>query len=345
MQYPAARNSGKYLPFVYVGQSYKNPNESPPRKMPSGIEMERIMKAIDELNNKDPYNYNIASLIWWLLWKEELHMEGVAEDDFTTYAEQNETQYQIGIDHGFCPYNYTYLDCFEEGSKPQGDGYILGASINGINGWTCSYQDINGLWHSGHGIDEIIKTTVADGEYTDRTVGKLEPGHPVSPPAELYVCNNDSIALNNTTERYMVVDFLAQVKSTNGIDKSSVTFYLLDSLGTVSLALSVTNTSVPVLELPHVNKSVPLQNVKLSNDFQFGFRLVLDSKDGSVDVIENRFGEKFLASDIIGFPGGIPQNERPVEVSLQHKTSDHSILYLNSIQSFATNRYPGPIPR
>ena len=335
----SARSYGLTQPVLWTGQAYDELQGG--QRMPTPTEMKWQYQAIKELNAENP-SYNIIGLQWWQL---ENHpaWTGLADNYFTTYSNEVQAHREIGQDEGFVSNNYTFVDLFD--IEPNvGDGYTDGNSINGINGWVCDYKDTGGVWHYGVGVDFIITGAgVFDGLRVSRTVGRAEPDHPVSPAADNVVFTSASLGLTGAIERYMVIDIVGGLSSSNGDDQSTVTIYVKDSNDVNCVALSLSNTGNPSVLLPLIDdvNSIALPSIGAGNNRPFAVRLVFDANDGSLDILDLYNGVIVLAGDLQCYPGAI--TSRPDHLVLYHYTSDRSIFDIDAIQAFTNSSYPQPV--
>ena len=336
----AIRRAGVTQPMLWIAQAAHGPPNDP-RRMPTPEEMKWQHQACVELNKTQP-NMNIIGLQWWQL-ENTGGWVGVAEDYFTTYAEQIQAHRQIGRGAGFAANTYTFVDLFETVPNA-GDDYADGRSINGVNGWVCDCRDTDGVWHYRKGVDTISGDATVDGLCATRVMGHTEADGSVSPPAEV-VFTSPPLGLGTTGERYLVIDVAGRLASTTGNGVSSASFHLQDAEGTECMALKLSNNgSLPRVTLPLTvaQETVNLKPIEGGNNLSFALRFVLDAHDGSLDILNLHDGVTVLGHDLQCFPGIV--TEPPDRLVIRHPTSSHSLFDLDAVQVFTNSAYPKPRP-
>ena len=337
----AIRKAGVTQPMLWIAQAAHGPPDDP-RRMPTPEEMKWQYQACVELNRTQP-SMNIIGLQWWQL-ENTGGWVGIAEDYFTTYAEQIQAHREIGRDGGFSRNTYTFVDLFEAGPNA-GDGYVDGRSINGINGWVCDYRGADGVWHYRTGADTISGDATVDGLRTSRVLGRAKAGDSVSRPAEV-VFTSPPLGLAATGERYLVIDIAGRLASTTGSGVSSASFHLRDAEGTECVALTLDNDddSVPRVSLPltGAQDGINLEPIKRGNNLPFALRFVLDARDGSLDILNLHNDVIVLGHDLQCFPGIV--TKPPDRLVIRHLTSSHSLFDLDAVQAFTNSAYPKPRP-
>ena len=335
----AIRRAGVTQPMLWIAQAAHGPPDDT-RRMPTPEEMKWQYQACVELNRTQP-SMNIIGLQWWQL-ENTGGWVGIAEDYFTTYAEQIQAHREIGRDGGFSANTYTFVDLFETVPNA-GDGYVDGHSINGINGWVCDYRGADEVWHYRTGADTISGDATVDGLHTSRTSGHAVADGSVSRPAEV-VFTSPPLGLAATGERYLVIDVAGRSASTTGSDASSASFHLRDAEGTECVALTLDNDddSVPRVSLPltGAQDGINLEPIKRGNNLPFALRFVLDARDGSLDILNLYNGVTLLGHSLQCFPGAIVNS--PDRLVIRHLTSSHSLFDLDAVQAFTYNCNPVP---
>ena len=337
----AIREAGVTQPTLWIAQAAHGPPDDT-RRMPTPEEMKWQYQACVELNRTHP-TMNIIGLQWWQL-ENTGGWVGVAEDYFSTYAAQIRAHREIGRDAGFAANTYTFVDLFE--TVPNvGDGYADGRSINGVNGWVCDYRGADGVWHCRTGVDTISRDATIDGLHASRTLGQANVDGSVPRLAEV-VFTSPSLGLGATGERFLVIDVAGRLASTTGSDSSSASFHLRDAEGTECLALMLHNDDNVVcrisLPLTDAAETVKLESIKGGNNLPFALRLVLDARDGSLDILNLHESVTFLRRRLQCFPEAIV--DPPYQLVIRHLTSPHSLFDLDAIQAFTNNTYPKPRP-
>ena len=337
----AIREAGVTQPMLWIGQAAHGPPDDT-RRMPTPEEMKWQYQACVELNRTQP-SMNIVGLQWWQL-ENTGGWVGVAEDYFSTYAEQIQTHREIGRNAGFATNTYTFVDLFET-VPDAGDGYADGRSINGVNGWVCDYRGDDGVWHYRTGVDTISGDAAVDGLHAARVLGHATPDGSISRPAEV-VFTSPSLGLAGTGERYLVVDVAGRLGSTAGNGESSASFHLRDAGGTECLALMLHNDDNVAfriaLPLTDPGDAVGLKSIKRHNNLAFALRIVLDAQDGSLDILNLHHGVAILGHDLQCFPEAIVSP--PDRMVVRHLTSSHSLFDLDAVQAFTNSAYPEPRP-
>ena len=328
----AIRRAGVTQPMLWIAQAAHGPPDDP-RRMPTPEEMKWQHQACVELNRTQP-TMNIIGLQWWQLENTDGWV-GVAENYFTTYAEQIQAHREIGRVAGYSTNTYTFVDLFE--TVPNvGDGYADGRSLNGVNGWVCDYRAADGLWRHRTGVDTISGDATVDGLRTSRTLGQAQTDGLVSRPAEV-VFTSPPLGLAATGERYLVIDVAGRLASTTENETSSASFHLQDAEGTECAVLTLSNDgSAPRITLPVANaqEAVNLKPIQRGNNLPFALRFVLDAHDGSLDILNLYNGVTLLGHSLQCFPGAIVNS--PDRLVIRHLTSSHSLFDLDAVQAFAT---------
>ena len=335
----AIRKAGVTQPMLWIAQAAYGPPDDT-RRMPTPEEMKWQYQACVELNRTQP-SMNIIGLQWWQL-ENTGGWVGIAEDYFTTYAEQIQAHREIGRDGGFSANTYTFVDLFETVPNA-GDGYVDGHSINGINGWVCDYRGADGVWRQRTGVDTIISDAAVEGQCATRVLGHATADSSASRPAEI-VFTSPSLGMGTTGERYLVLDLAGRLGSTAGHAVSTASFHLRDAEGRECLALILHDDSVPRVTLPltDLQNTVNLAPIEGGNDLPFALRFVLDARDGSLDILNLHHGVAILGHDLQCFPEAIVNP--PDRLAVRHLTSSHSLLDLDGVQAFTNNAYPEPRP-
>ena len=334
----AIRKAGVTQPMLWIAQAAHGPPNDP-RRMPTPEEMKWQYQACVELNSTKP-DMNIIGLQWWQL-ENTGGWVGVAEDYFSTYADQIQAHREIGLDAGYSTNTYTFVDLFEA-VPTDSDGYADGRSINGVNGWVCDYRDTDGVWHYRKGVDTISGDATVDGPRASRTLGYAEADGSVSRPAEV-VFTSPPLGLAGTGERYLVIDVAGRLGSAAGNGPSSASFHLRDAEGTECVAFTLSNDgSLPRVTLPLTvaQETVNLKPIKGGNNFSFALRFVLDTHDGSLDILNLHNGVTVLGHNLQCFPGIV--TEPPDRLVIRHLTSSHSLFDLDAVQAFTNNCNPEP---
>lgn len=334
----AIRKAGVTQPMLWIAQAAHGPPDDP-RRMPTPEEMKWQYQACVELNRTKP-TMDIIGLQWWQLENTDGWV-GIAESYFTTYAEQIQAHREIGRDSGYSTNTYTFVDLFETG--PNADsGYADGRSINGVNGWVCDYRGTDGVWYYRTGADKIIADATVDGLCATRVMGHAIADGSVSPPAEV-VFTSPSLGLVGTGERYLVIDVAGRLGSTAGNGPSSASFHLRDAEETECMALTLSNDgSLPRVTLPLTvaQETVNLNSIEGGNNLPFALRFVLDTHDGSLDILNLHNGVTVLGHNLQCFPGIV--TEPPDRLVIWHPTSAHSLFDLDAVQAFTNNCNPEP---
>ena len=337
----AIRGAGVTQPMLWIGQAAHGPPDDT-RRMPTPEEMKWQYQACVELNRTKP-TMNIVGLQWWQL-ENTSGWVGVAEDYFTTYAEQIQAHREIGRDAGFATNTYTFVDLFE--TVPNvGDGYADGRSINGVNGWVCDYLGEDEVWHYRAGVDEITADAMLDGLRTSRTMGHAVVDGSVPRPMEV-VFASPSLGLAGSGERFLVIDIAGRLGCTTGNGALSASFHLRDAEGTECLALMLHNDDNVVcriaLPLTDAADTVKLESIKGGNNPPFALRFVLDTRDGSLDILNLHNGVTLLRQWLQCFPEAIVNP--PDRLVIRRLTSSHNLFDLDAVQAFPNNAYTEPRP-
>ena len=336
----AIREAGVTQPMLWIAQAAHGPPDDT-RRMPTPEEMKWQYHACVELNRTQP-SMNIIGLQWWQL-ENTGGWVGVAEDYFSTYAEQIQAHREVGRDIGFAANTYTFVDLFE--TVPNvGDGYADGHSINGVNGWVCDYRGADGVWHYRTGVDTISGDAAVDGLNATRVLGHAIFNVSISRPTEV-AFTSPALGLAGTGERFLVVDVAGRLGSTAGNSTSSASFHLRDAEGAECVALMLHNDDVVCrIALPLIDAAdtVKLESIKGGNNPPFALRFVLDARDGSLDILNLHESVTFLRQRLQCFPESIVNP--PDRLVVRHLTSSYSLFDLDAVQAFTNNAYPEPRP-